>query len=107
MRCPVLIARFLALGPGARILAHHDEGLGFDAGTARLHVPLASAPEVTFELDGVPVAMAPGECWYLDFRRPHAAANSSAVRRIHLVVDCLVDPWLTSVFAEALEAPPL
>jgi len=102
LRCPVLIARFLDLGPGSTIHPHHDEGLGYDAGTVRLHVPLSGGPDVTFQLDGVPVAMAPGDCWYLDFRRPHAAANGSDRRRIHLVLDCRVDDWLTGLFARAL-----
>jgi hypothetical protein len=104
LACPVRMARFLSLGPGSQIHPHNDEGLGFDAGSVRLHVPLQSTPEVTFELDGTPVPMAPGECWYLDLRRPHAAANRSASRRVHLVIDCRVDEWLTGVFADALAA---
>lgn len=104
LRCPVQIARYLVLGPGSLIRPHNDEGLGFDAGIVRLHVPLVSAPEVCFELDGAPVPMAPGECWYLDFRLPHAVRNESQVRRIHLVVDCEVDDWLTDVFASAVAA---
>lgn len=102
LACGVAIARFLSLGPGARIRPHRDEGLGFDAGTVRLHLPLTTNQDVTFELDGTPVAMAPGECWYLDLRRPHAVTNRSTRRRIHLVVDCHVDVWLQAVFAEAL-----
>jgi hypothetical protein len=100
--CPVLIARFLALGPGATIRPHHDDGLGFSDGTVRLHIPVVTAPGVTLDVDGRPVVMAPGECWYIDFRSTHAAANRSAVRRVHLVIDCAVDPWLTEVFVRAL-----
>ncbi|MGO9196784.1 MAG: aspartyl/asparaginyl beta-hydroxylase domain-containing protein [Acidimicrobiales bacterium] len=107
LRCPVVIARFLALGPGALIRPHQDEGLGFEAGTVRLHFPVVSAREVAFELAGSPVVMEPGECWYLDFRRTHAAANRSAQRRVHLVVDCTVDEWLTEVFREAVGVIPV
>jgi Aspartyl/Asparaginyl beta-hydroxylase len=100
--CPVLIARFLSLEPGGHIRPHHDDGLSFLAGTVRLHVPILSAPEVTFELDGRPVAMGDGECWYLDFEKTHAASNRSSRRRIHLVIDCEVNAWLTDVFIGAL-----
>jgi len=104
MQCPVVIARFLSLGPGSVLRPHRDDGLGFDAGTVRLHVPVVSDPEVTFELGGSPVAMALGECWYLDFRQPHSARNRSGRRRVHLVLDCGVNQWLTAVFADALAA---
>lgn len=104
LQCPVLIARFLSLGPGSVLHPHSDEGLGFDAGTVRLHVPVVSDPEVTFELGGSPVTMALGECWYLDLRKPHSASNGSGRQRVHLVLDCRVDQWLTAVFAQALTA---
>jgi mannose-6-phosphate isomerase-like protein (cupin superfamily) len=49
---------------------------------------------VQFTLDGKAVEMAAGECWYLNLNLPHKAANRSSQRRIHLVVDCVVNGWL-------------
>jgi len=37
---------------------------------------------------------ASGECWHLNLNREHRPANPTPERRIHLVVDCAVDPWL-------------
>jgi hypothetical protein len=101
LRCPLLSARLLRLGPGARILAHRDHALSAAHGEVRLHVPLTSPPGTGFTLDGAEVVMAPGECWYLDLTLPHTAHNPAESPRIHLVIDCVVDAWL----AAFLEAP--
>lgn len=100
--CHLGSARLLALDAGAVIRPHEDLRLGWDDGEIRVHVPIITAEGVSFILDGVPVAMLPGEAWYLDFRKLHEVANRSAVRRIHLVVDCDVDDWLTSQMRRAL-----
>lgn len=92
--CPLTSARLLRLAPGARIREHRDHRLSRADGEARLHIPLLTNPAVTFTLDGRPVDMRPGQCWYLDLTRPHAALNGGATPRIHLVVDCVVDTWL-------------
>jgi hypothetical protein len=47
--------------------------------------------------------MALGECWYLDLRLTHRAANRSSVRRVHLVIDCKVNPWLEGLFNDSLQ----
>lgn len=102
LRCPVTSARFLRLGAGSRITEHRDHKLSAGDGEARLHVPLATGPGVTFLLDGAPVDMAPGECWYLDLTRRHAVTNDGDVPRVHLVVDCVVDGWLAGLLAAAV-----
>jgi hypothetical protein len=94
LRCPVGSARLLMLGPGATIRAHSDYRLGHEDGEVRLHMPIVTDPRVEFFLSGQPVHMAPGECWYLNLNCEHRAANPTADRRIHLVVDCTVDSWL-------------
>lgn len=105
IRCPTTSVRLLALGPGASIAEHRDYRLGFDDGEVRLHVPIVTSPEVEFLLAGRPVAFHPGECWYLNLNLPHAVANRSTVRRVHLVIDCVVNPWLEQLFESAPRDP--
>lgn len=92
--CPLTSARLLALGPRAVINTHSDYRLAHEDGEVRLHVPLVTDPEVEFILDGQPVELAAGDCWYLNLNLPHSAANRSLRPRIHLVVDCIVNSWL-------------
>ncbi len=92
--CPLLTARFLRLGPGSRILRHRDHCLSAADGEARLHLPVVSDDEVEFRLADEAVAMAPGECWYLDLSRHHEVDNRGSEARVHLVVDVTVTEWL-------------
>jgi mannose-6-phosphate isomerase-like protein (cupin superfamily) len=107
LRCPVTSVRFLRLGAGARVREHTDYKLGFEDGEVRLHIPVVTGPGVEFVLDGRELAMEPGECWYVDVNRPHRVANPGPLTRIHLVIDCVVDPWLHDVLVRAAgaEAP--
>lgn len=99
--CPVHAARLLRLGPGASVREHNDPGLCAARGEARLHVPVLTNPSVGFWLEGEPVDLAPGECWYLDLDRPHRLANDGTTPRVHLVVDTAVDDWLAGLLADA------
>ena len=101
--CPLQAARLMRLGAGSRILEHRDPDLDFEAGFARLHVPIATSPDVDFRLNGARVDMAPGELWYLRLSDPHCVFNRSTKPRVHLVIDAIVDPWLAAMFARALE----
>lgn len=92
--CPLLAVRLLRLGPGAAIGEHRDFRLGHEDGEVRIHVPLTTSGAVEFVHAGERVDMAPGEAWYLNFNLPHSVANRGAEPRIHLLVDCVVDPWL-------------
>ncbi|MBP7705541.1 MAG: aspartyl/asparaginyl beta-hydroxylase domain-containing protein [Caulobacter sp.] len=105
--CPMENARLLRLHAGSSIREHTDHALGYRDGLARLHVPVVTNPDVTFYLDGEPVPMGEGECWYLDFNRPHRVDNNSAEHRVHLVIDCRVNDWLARVFADAGFAAPV
>lgn len=87
-------ARLLRLGAGARIHEHRDPDLGRPGGCLRLHVPLLSPAGVEFLVDDLQVPMRPGECWFIDLSRPHRVDNPGPGERIHLVLDCLPDPWL-------------
>jgi hypothetical protein len=94
LECELQAARLLRLGSGAKIREHRDFQLAHSDGEIRLHIPLSTEDGVAFHHDGDVVAMAPGECWYLDLTLPHAVTNASPRDRIHLVVDCVVNPWL-------------
>jgi hypothetical protein len=104
--CPVRSVRFLRLASGAVIREHRDDGLRSEAGEARLHVPIATNAKVDFVLDGQRIVMAAGECWYLNVDLPHRVHNRGATDRIHLVVDCVVDPWLRDLLAAGMPAEP-
>jgi hypothetical protein len=95
--CELQSVRFLALGPGARIREHRDYRLGYDSGELRIHIPVTTSPDVEFIHDGERVEMAAGEVWYLDFNLPHSVANAGRDRRVHLVVDCVLNPWLDAL----------
>lgn len=101
LSCPLESARFLRLGPGARIEPHNDPGLGYDHGECRLHFPVISDEGVSFWVEDEPVAMRPGECWLLDLDRVHAAANDSATARVHLVVDVQRNAWVEDLVTRA------
>ena len=74
---------------------HSDFALGYEDGEVRLHVPITTNPGARFRHNGAELSMRPGECWYVNVNRPHAVANDGEADRVHLVVDCLVNDWLT------------
>jgi hypothetical protein len=100
--CAVTSARLLRLGQGASVGEHRDDRLGYADGEARLHVPVSTDPGAEFLLNGRRIPMAPGECWYVDVRAPHAVANHGTAPRVHLVIDCVVDEWLDRVMSRAV-----
>ena len=96
--CDIKSARLLRLGPGSSIKEHRDYELGRETGEIRLHIPVVSNEHVEFYLAGRRVDMKEGECWYLDFSLPHRVENRGSTVRIHLVVDCVINEWLESLF---------
>lgn len=101
--CPLLAVRLMRLGPGATIKEHSDYDLDAENGVARLHVPMLTSSDVTFALNGRPVDMEAGSCWYLRLSDPHAVVNRGTRERIHLVLDVEVDGWLKALFAAATQ----
>jgi len=99
--CPLRSVRLMRLSPGSSIKEHFDDGLSFEDGHVRLHIPILTNAEVDFRINGVRVDMTPGSTWYLRFADPHSVANRGACDRIHLVIDAQVDDWLRSLFAQA------
>ncbi len=102
--CDTRSVRLMRLGPGARILEHEDHNIGVDYGFVRLHISVVTGPGVEFVLAGEPLHMAAGECWYLDVLNAHSVTNPGPGSRIHLVVDCIVNPGFLHVLAGAV--PP-
>ena len=106
LNCEVTAMRLMRLGPGSRIKEHCDADLSADFGTARLHIPIMTNPEVDFRLAGEAVTMAAGECWYLQLSRPHSVANLGTTERTHLVIDAQVNRWLAGLLLAAAQPAP-
>lgn len=102
LQCEKFSARLLNLQAGAVIREHTDKELYFEKGETRLHFPIITNPFVEFYLDNERLQMQEGECWYINANLPHRLANKGSADRIHLVVDCKVNDWLTSVFEQAI-----
>lgn len=99
--CPFTAVRLLKLTPGTRIREHCDHNLGYEDGEVRLHLPILSNSAVEFVLAGEVVPLQPGETWYLNFNLPHRVANLGTTDRVHLVLDCVLNPWLDELLTQA------
>jgi hypothetical protein len=98
--CPLHAVRLMRLTPGSVIKPHRDHDLAAEWGVARIHIPITTNPDVEFLLNGTPLAMAPGEAWYLRLADEHTVANRGTTDRVHLVIDCIVDAWLAAMLRE-------
>lgn len=103
--CETRSVRLLRLGSGARILEHQDYNIGVDYGVVRLHIPAITGPGVEFVLGGEPLHMRAGECWYVDVWNTHTVMNPGSGPRIHLVVDCVLDPAFLKILVAAIPRP--
>ena len=99
--CEKKAVRLMALAPGADIRPHRDPGTSISDGLTRLHIPIQTSKEVAFLVENESVYFEPGQTWYLDASCLHAVANRSKLARIHLVMDCVTNPWLENLFAQA------
>lgn len=96
--CEVGSVRLLRLSSGAVIKPHKDHQLAFEKGEARLHVPIFTNEQVAFVLAGERIQMRSGECWYINANLTHQVSNLGPTDRIHLVIDCKVNKWLSLLF---------
>jgi len=103
-QCPLKGVRLMRLGPGSAIREHVDSDIDAAEGWARLHVPILTGTDVVFLLAGRRVEMAAGSVWYLRLAEPHAATNSGAEPRIHLVIDAVVNDWLLEMLRAGADA---
>lgn len=99
--CEVRSVRLMRLTPGSIIKEHTDVDLGVEDGTARIHIPVTTNPDVEFLLNRRRVEMKEGQAWYLRLNDPHAVANRGPADRVHLVLDLVANDWLMGFFAEA------
>jgi hypothetical protein len=100
-QCPLQTVRLMRLGPKSTILPHRDVDLAAEAGSARIHVPIATNDGVRFDLNGHQVAMMVGSVWYLRLSDTHSVVNAGDTMRVHLVIDCVVNGWLMSLLRKA------
>lgn len=91
----IFAARLMRLASGSVIKEHTDEGMRFEDGVVRIHVPILTNPDVEFYLNGSRVVLIAGSCWYLRLSDPHRVTNRGETDRVHLVVDMKVNGWLT------------
>ena len=99
--CQTETFRIHSLDGGASIKPHRDTGYSLEHGKVRLHIPIQTNDKVEILLEGEPVKMKEGECWYCNFDIIHEVHNKSDESRIHLILDCMVNDWLKDVFAKA------
>lgn len=104
--CPLEAVRLLRLAPGSRIKPHADHDLAPELGRVRLHIPITTSADVDFRLNGAPVTMREGECWYLRLSETHSVVNRGAADRVHLVIDAVLNPWLDAELRTAEESTP-
>lgn len=87
------------------LLIPHRDYVEFEQDAARmvrLHVPILTNPRALHSEDETVFHMRPGEVWFLDVTRDHAACNAASVPRLSLVLDFLLDGApMESVFRDA------
>lgn len=108
--CEKTSVRLMSLEAGGVIREHRDEAASLDDGVTRLHVPVRTSALVTFRIDGEEVHFTAGDTWYLNASCLHGVENRSAQVRVHLMLDCVTNPWLQRLFLAAggvlREKPP-
>lgn len=92
----VTLVRLLRLAPGSIVKEHTDPTLGLeiDKSVIRLTIPILNNDKVTFFLNGIPVLMEQGECWYLKLTDPHKITNFGEMERVNLTIDLIPNDWV-------------
>ena len=99
--CPLRAVRLMRLTPGSVIKEHTDLELSVEEGTARIHIPVVTNPDVEFYLNGSRIVLEAGSAWYLRLSDRHSVCNKGTTARVHMVVDAVVNGWLRSMFESA------
>jgi hypothetical protein len=99
----VTLVRLLRLEAGAVVKEHTDPTLGIqiDKSVIRLTIPILVNDQVTFYLNGKPVEMGLGECWYLRLTDPHSIVNAGNTQRINMSIDMIPNEWVTEQIINA------
>jgi quercetin dioxygenase-like cupin family protein len=100
----VTLVRLLRLAPGEVVAEHTDPTLALEEkdSVVRLTIPITTNDAVEFFLNGEPVPMKPGECWYLRLSDPHRVVNAGSTERISLTIDMVPNEWVRSLIAESI-----
>jgi mannose-6-phosphate isomerase-like protein (cupin superfamily) len=104
--CPLKSVRLMRLASGGIILEHVDAGVSLASGEVRLHIVLDTDEHTYFYVKQKRIPMRCGECWYVDVSQPHRVANTGSRDRIHLVIDCVVSPWLIDAISSSDQGEP-
>jgi len=98
----VTLVRLIRLAPGGMVDEHTDPTLGLQVpkSVIRLTIPVLTNDAVEFFLNGSPVPMKPGECWYLRLTDPHRVINSGATERINMTIDIVPNEWVRSLLTD-------
>lgn len=96
--CEKTAVRLLRLKAGSTIKEHSDYDLSYEDGEVRIHIPVTTNAQMEFYLDKQRMIMNEGECWYLNFNLRHSVNNLGSTDRVHLVVDCKLNPWMDRFF---------
>jgi hypothetical protein len=100
-QCPLRTVRLMRLMPGSVIKEHTDLALSAEEGTARIHIPVVTSPDVEFYLNGSRVVMEAGSAWYLRLSDRHRVHNNGDSARVHMVIDATVNDWLRALLEAA------
>ena len=95
--CDFNIARLLSMEPGLLLKKHVDRVRSRSYQLARLHIPIVTNPRARLFAHGKWIQPQVGECWYLDSGLPHLVRNDGTARRVHLVLDCVVNDFVNDL----------
>jgi hypothetical protein len=100
----VTLVRLLRLAPGSVVAEHTDPTLGLEIhkSVIRLTIPILNKEKVTFYLNGTPVPIQAGECWYLRLTDPHKITNYGDTERINLTIDMIPNDWVRKTIEDCL-----
>ena len=90
--------RLMKLNAGSEIKPHSDHDLSYEDGEVRIHIPIATNPDMAFYLEEEALQMLEGSCWYLNLSLQHRVTNAGDTDRVHLVIDGLVNDWVKAFF---------
>ncbi|MDY8137434.1 aspartyl/asparaginyl beta-hydroxylase domain-containing protein [Aquimarina sp. 2201CG5-10] len=99
----VTLVRLLRLAPGAVVKEHTDPTLALEIerSVIRLTIPVLKNDSVEFFLNGIPVPMQPGECWYLKLIDPHKIHNLGDTERVNLTIDMIPNDWVKKMIEDS------
>lgn len=78
--------------PSKKVITRHKDMADFFQAINRIHIPIITAPECIFEIDGENRNLKEGEIVEIDNNgKFHSVQNNSDIDRVHLLIDWLRD----------------